>query len=670
MASTEEQSTSHSLESHKELVEWVTTQGGFIADSVCVAQDEPRGVHLQVKEGHPTAVSKETRVINTPIGVTISYFNAINYQSARGAFKSHDVDFPRAFIDAVGPEETTTFFLMGQFLLGPRSFWYPYLRTLPQPGQLTTPLFFGEEDVDWIHGTGIQEAAVQRYQAWDEKFEASIAKLQELGFESWDIFTMDLYLWASTIITSRAFSAKVLSESVDASDFPDDGVSVLLPLIDLPNHRPLAKVEWRAGNQDVGMIVLEDIGAGEEISNNYGPRNNEQLLMNYGFCLPNNPCDYRIVKLGVQPDSPLSVVKSRQVQMFPELANNKDDHYYIFNVFYPLLAPDCPMEHSIVSPALFNALAVMQANERERQQVEITEASVSIPTHYGNRHSTLAALAQISFELESHIAMLQVTAEDLPEQPTNLKQTFAQIYRNGQITLDKTALIIATWTLARARDHTRSESWQDIKALLHEHISQIPAGYFPEEIVSRMRVRILERQSLVPKNGELFRLVELFNLLPANLQEPSRKCFERYSTFPGLGQDPQAMFAVVICLLAATSRSPQVQPQLSSRLARWVDFLVEHYPLPSEGENDMTPGRKILGQLSQSVSPEQVFAWNQEDGADWLVSGSGWLDAKWLQWACTVQEGESVFIPFEPLRGLTEPGRMSPKQAVLYVPQE
>lgn len=184
------QQASHSLESHKELVEWVGKQGGYIADSVRVAQDAQRGVHLQVKTDWPSTVSKETRVINTPLGVTMSYFNAINYQSSKGTFPSRDVDFPRAFIDAVGPEETTTFFLMGQFLLGPRSFWYPYLRTLPQPGQLTTPLFFGEEDVDWIYGTGIQEAAVQRYQAWDEKFDASIAKLEELGFEGVEVFTM------------------------------------------------------------------------------------------------------------------------------------------------------------------------------------------------------------------------------------------------------------------------------------------------------------------------------------------------------------------------------------------------------------------------------------------------------------------------------------------------
>lgn len=86
----------------------------------------------------------------------------------------------------------------------------------------------------------------------------------------------DLYLWASTIITSRAFSARVLSSAVEEADEPDGTVSVILPLIDLPNHRPLAKVEWRAGDKDIGMVVLENVGPGEEVANNYGPRNNEQ----------------------------------------------------------------------------------------------------------------------------------------------------------------------------------------------------------------------------------------------------------------------------------------------------------------------------------------------------------------------------------------------------------
>lgn len=89
------------------------------------------------------------------------------------------------------------------------------------------------------------------------------------------IVRRDLYLWASTIFVSRAFSSKVLSEAIPEEVLTEE-VSVLLPFIDILNHRPLAKVEWRAGDNDVFFLTLEDVAAGEEIANNYGPRNNEQ----------------------------------------------------------------------------------------------------------------------------------------------------------------------------------------------------------------------------------------------------------------------------------------------------------------------------------------------------------------------------------------------------------
>lgn len=68
----------------------------------------------------------------------------------------------------------------------------------------------------------------------------------------------------------------MLSGVIPEEKLPEENVSVLLPFIDILNHRPLAKVEWRAGKGNVGFLVLEDVPAGQEISNNYGPRNNEQ----------------------------------------------------------------------------------------------------------------------------------------------------------------------------------------------------------------------------------------------------------------------------------------------------------------------------------------------------------------------------------------------------------
>ncbi|KAJ5899670.1 hypothetical protein N7495_004414 [Penicillium taxi] len=387
--------------------------------------------------------------------------------------------------------------------------------------------------------------------------------------------------------------------------------------------------------------------------------------MNYGFCIPNNPTDYRVVKLGVKSDSPLGQAKARQIELFPEAAKNTDDHYYIFNLFYPLLDPNGPMEHSIISPALFNALTVMEANERERKKIEITDSSISIQKGYGNNRSTLAALAQVCLELMSHINQLQVTGRDLQSQPGNLKQSFAQIYRNSLSTIDKTALIIATWAMTRAREQERSESRDDTEALLNEYLTKIPAGYFSDETLAQIRTHVLERQSIIPKNGELFRLQELFTLLPTELRGPAQKYLARLLTPLELG--PDFLFALVICFFVATAHTTELRSKLPSRLTRWMDFLVEEYSL-EVGNVPESPARQALRQLSNGR--QEIIAAGADDGVTWLTFNSEWLDVQWLQWACSVAEGERVLIPFDPLQVLVNDEPAMVKQAVLYVPQE
>lgn len=397
--------------------------------------------------------------------------------------------------------------------------------------------------------------------------------------------------------------------------------------------------------------------------------------MNYGFCIPNNPTDYRIIKLGVEPDSPLSKAKARQIEMFPEVANNTDDHYYIFNVFYPLLSPDRPMEHSIFSPALFNALTVMHGNKRERGSLVIDEGGISIPQSYGNGRSTLAALAQISVELIAHIMVLQESGKDLPSQPQNIRQMFAKTYRDGLISLDKAALVIATWTIARARDLNRGEEWPDVKAMLEEHLALIPDGQLPKEILSRIQMRILERPSLLPKNGQLFRIGELYSLLPEEMQGPSQACFNAILGYasqhiPGLQTDPQGLFSLVLGILVATCRSPQARPQLSPRLTKWIDFLLEQYPLSTDIDRNPEEGRENIDALAKLVSHEMTSAWLTGARVAWISPESGWMQPGWLQWAWEVAKEEMVMLPLEPLQVLVMEDPQILKQAVIYVPKE
>src|SRR5690242_1320564 len=106
------------------------------------------------------------------------------------------------------------------------------------------------------------------------------------------------------------------------------------------------------------------------------------VMMNYGFCIPDNPCEYRVVSLRAQPDSPLAQIKAQHELHFPKSAggnnssskdsdSNQEDKYYLFSISYPLLDSSQPLEYSIFSPDLLHALSVIVANDRELETVTI-----------------------------------------------------------------------------------------------------------------------------------------------------------------------------------------------------------------------------------------------------------------------------------------------------------
>jgi len=74
------------------------------------------------------------------------------------------------------------------------------------------------------------------------------------------------YLWAVSIITSRAFPYSL----VDPSD--KTSAEILIPLADALNHEPRKKILWKYVNDTLEIITEEDIGAGAQIFNNYGPK--------------------------------------------------------------------------------------------------------------------------------------------------------------------------------------------------------------------------------------------------------------------------------------------------------------------------------------------------------------------------------------------------------------
>ncbi|BGP14819.1 hypothetical protein JCM10213v2_002774 [Rhodosporidiobolus nylandii] len=161
-----------------------------------------------------------------------------------------------------------------------------YVDSLPRSPTMRTPLYFSAAERELLRGSNLYGATEDRERGWKEEWEEVRSWVtdeqvrEELSWERW--------LWACTIISSRAFPSHLIDGDKDNS------TPVLFPGIDLLNHRPQAKVTW---SSDVHVETLE-----EQIHNTYGAKSNEELLLGYGFVLPSNPADFVALKLSLPPN--------------------------------------------------------------------------------------------------------------------------------------------------------------------------------------------------------------------------------------------------------------------------------------------------------------------------------------------------------------------------------
>jgi hypothetical protein len=104
-------------------------------------------------------------------------------------------------------------------------------------------------------------------------------------------------LWAATIFTSRAFiSTHILPNQ--------ETVPILFPVVDLLNHSGSAKVEWDfqpRASFSLKLLEGDTFQPGQELFNNYAPKQNDELLLGYGFCLEDNPIEQFPLKLAFPP---------------------------------------------------------------------------------------------------------------------------------------------------------------------------------------------------------------------------------------------------------------------------------------------------------------------------------------------------------------------------------
>ncbi|KAK2026759.1 SET domain-containing protein [Colletotrichum zoysiae] len=310
----------------EELVRWATSHGAALHPSVEVYDDPKTGNSFRASPAGPGVSPGET-VVTCPMRLTLSYLNAIttpspgfHYDNDNNDNNDNNTDnadaddndttgssspFPPTFLASVPPHVIGRFFLIHQYLLGKSSFWYPYIRTLPQPEHLQSwilPPLWPSDDVELLEDTNVHVAIAETKARLKAEFKRAIAALGDDDGAAAPRrgYTRLLYHWAYCVFASRSFrpslvvpAARKATLALPAGCAVDD-FSLLMPLLDVGNHAPTAAVAWDTdadgGDDACALRTLDPYAPGSQVFNNYGTsKTNAELMLAYGFCIPESP---------------------------------------------------------------------------------------------------------------------------------------------------------------------------------------------------------------------------------------------------------------------------------------------------------------------------------------------------------------------------------------------
>ncbi|XP_050540715.1 actin-histidine N-methyltransferase-like isoform X2 [Daktulosphaira vitifoliae] len=216
-----------------------------------------------------------------------------------------------------------------------KSFWYPYLSTLPE--SYSTPVYFDVPDLEALKGSPTFESALKLNRNIARQY-AYFKKLFQLSNDPASIilkesFTYEYYRWAVSTLMSR-------QNTIPSSDNSSETVNALIPLWDMFNHH--------SGNLSTDFVKTDnvcvcyadrDYSADEQVCIFYGVRTNADFLVHNGFVYTDNEHDALKIRLGVSKSDPLYGLRLQLLQTLslPALAE------------FPLTNGSCPVDGKLLA---------------------------------------------------------------------------------------------------------------------------------------------------------------------------------------------------------------------------------------------------------------------------------------------------------------------------------
>ncbi|KAG0027934.1 hypothetical protein BGZ82_008703 [Podila clonocystis] len=313
-------------------------------------------------------------------------------------------------------------YLIQQRLLRDRSFFQPYLDMVPE--KIYTALEFDDEDLEHLRGTNAFLTVKELKKDLREKYE----QMMELASDAEtpeEEYTWEMFLWAETVVSSRAYPAHLFGEC-------REGEVVLIPLADMLNHQSRHKISWLKTPQGLQMSGSA-VKKGEQVFNNYGPKSNEELLVGYGFCIEDNADDMVTLKTNFSRDPD----QDRKTAILKRVGVTDETIHYLGHggrIPHPLLTT---MRVMAMNPTEVERYYSWMEDEEqdiihgERKEQGGACSPLKEELQFVNLRNELAMLDLMDLLLSSKLKIIRDWDDKLSE-PLNAAQEYAQIYRQGQ----------------------------------------------------------------------------------------------------------------------------------------------------------------------------------------------------------------------------------------------
>ena len=277
---------------------------------------------------------------------------------------------PRAYESDIGPylkqnqdiikpdsDVFLTIFIMSERRKGINSFFYPFLKILPEPGSVA---HWSDDELRALQDEALLVRAKGRIQLVQNTFRRTVGVLSVRHPEIFppDQFTIENYKFCWYSIMARAFGKRLPWTS-------------LVPFADCLNHTNVqTKYDYNVDSN--GTFRLFPTGKnsypkGTEVFNSYGRRPNNNLLMDYGFSMENNEWDRVEITLTLPESEHLPLYETKRRILY-DIGRNYNLTVDLSKSGFPLIALDFLRVIVLTGPEisyLLQKMGIPEDNEEE-----------------------------------------------------------------------------------------------------------------------------------------------------------------------------------------------------------------------------------------------------------------------------------------------------------------